>query len=121
MLANPITLNDGTSDRTFAIVSQEGMNTVRSETTAGVSSTENSQVVFKHTRDPKAKTKPNRHLVAVSGTTVDANGVDRNSQVHFVITRDKLDTDAHVLELAAMAADILADPALVQLILNGGN
>jgi len=125
MLPDTITLTDNAEvDRTFSRVSQDGMNSVRREDTAGVDSAIQSQFVIKHTLDPKAKNKPNRHLIAASRAYTDpTTGVEQSVQVHMVITRGKIVPDAIVLDTAHMVADFVINTAMgsVAKILNGGN
>lgn len=125
MLADTITVVDvADEEHTFTRVSQDGMNSVRREDSTGVSSAINSQLVIKHTLDPKAKTKPNRHLIALSRSYTDpVTGVEQSVQVHTVITRGKIVPDAIVLDLVHMQAEFLVGDTMgtVAKVLNGGN
>lgn len=121
MLADVLTLNDGSADQTLQLVSREGMTSKRRNVTAGVPSTAMAALNIKHTIDEKSKTKPNRHLVLYTHTEVDAAGVDQQSQAHLVITRSKKATDAQVKKNVAILVDFLSDPANVEQLLIGGN
>jgi hypothetical protein len=119
MITDIVTVNDGTKDRSFTLVSREGMNSVRRETTAGVLSKSNSNLAIKHQMDPKATTKPNRHLVAFSETEYDANGKALVGTVHIVITAPKEATDALIDKLAVMTTAFLTAPNRAQLLIGG--
>lgn len=121
MLADTLTLNDGTADQSFQLISREGMSSKRRNVTAGVPSTAMAALTIKHTIDEKSKTKPNRHLLQTNYTEVDAAGIDRGIQVHVVITRDKKATDDQVLKCVAIVADAISDTAIVGQLLIGGN
>lgn len=121
MISDSITLNDGVADRTFALVSREGMNSIRRETTAGVSSASQSMVQVKHTIDLKATGKPNRHLVSLTFTEYDSSGKPLPITVHAVITRHKSASDAATLKLAEMLANFIGDPAKAADLLIGSN
>lgn len=121
MLSDVLTLNNGSADQTYTLISREGMSSKRRNTTAGVLSSNNAALIIKHTIDEKSKTKPNRHLVLVQHTEQDAGGVDRASQAHLVITRDKYATDAQVAKNVAVLVDFFSDPANVAALLIGGN
>lgn len=121
MLTDQITLNDGVADRTFTLVSREGMDSIRRETTAGTPSSANSMFVVKHTIDSKNKSKPNRHLVSISYSETDASGNPLTATVHTVITRNKGCTDAMVGKLAEMQSKFFDTAANVTSLLIGGN
>lgn len=121
MLSDTLTLNNGAADQTFQLVSRVGMDSMRRNTTAGVTSSENFKFVVKNTIDDKKDSKPNRHLILVTATETDANGVKSTAQVHRVITRSKGFTDAGILKLVAIANDFDATPANVSATLIGGN
>lgn len=121
MLTDVITINDGAANRAYTLVSREGMDSVRRETTAGVASSSMSGLVVKHTLDDKARNKPNRHLVSITFTEYDTAGSPQVSTVHTVITRAKGATDATVKKLVAMQAAFLAVGANVDQLLIGGN
>lgn len=121
MLTDAITVNDGVADRTYTLVSREGMNSVRRETTAGVLSSAMSSFVVKHTIDDKSKTKPNRHLVSITYSEADASGNPLTITAHAVLTRAKGATDAEVLKQAEMLANFLGTPANISALLIGGN
>lgn len=121
MITDSITVNDGVADRTFALISRAGMDSVRVETTAGVSSSSQSRVLVRHTIDAKSKTKPNRHLVSFSFTEYDAAGNPVTATAHVVITRQKANTDPVVLKLVEMLANFVGDPATAGALLIGSN
>lgn len=121
MLTDAIVLNDGVVARTFTLVSREGMNSVRRETTAGTPSSAMSSLSIKHTIDEKNLTKPNRHLLAITFTTYDAAGKACTSTAHAVITRAKGSADADVIKLVEMLGAFLADQAQMGQVLIGGN
>jgi hypothetical protein len=121
MLTDIITLNDGVANRDYTLVSQEGMNSIRRETTAGTLSSSLSALTIKNTIDDKALTKPNRHLVAQTFTEYDAAGKAHTATVHFVVTRDKMSSDGVVLKLAESVSNFLGDPAKMAQLLIGGN
>jgi len=125
MLPDTITLIDNAAaERSFSRVSQDGMNSIRREDTGGVDSAIQSQFVIKHTLDPKAKNKPNRHLIAASRSYTDpTTGVEQSVQVHVVITRGKIVPDAIVLDTAHIVADFITSSSMgsVVKVLNGGN
>lgn len=121
MLADTISLNDGSTARTYNITSREGMDSIRVETTAGVTSAENSTLMIKHTLDRKAPNKPNRHLVALSKSYTDAAGKVHTVTVHMVITRAKGAPDSLVLSLAEMLSVFATDPANINQLMIGGN
>lgn len=121
MLTDVISLNDGAVARAFTLVSREGMNSVRRETTAGTSSSSLSGLTIKHTLDDKAKTKPNRHLAAITFTEIDAAGIAQTATCHVVITRAKGHSDAGVRKLVNMLAAFMADDANVDQLMIGGN
>lgn len=120
MIADSITLtNVAVADQIYDLISREGMNSVRRHTTA--SSALQKAVNIKHTLDLKAKTKPNRHLVAVTAATQDADGNDLAYSAHVVITRHKQATDADVTDAVAELVSFLSVPANIAQLLIGGN
>lgn len=121
MLADILSLNDGVVARAYTLVSREGMNSLRRETTAGVVSSSLSGITIKHTIDDKSKTKPNRHLVSITFTEFDVAGNPQTTTFHQVVTRSKGSTDAVVKKLVAMGAAFWATGANVDQILIGGN
>jgi hypothetical protein len=121
MLTDVITLNDGVAPRAYTLVSRNGMDSVRRETTAGVSSASQSALTIKHTLDDKKLTKANRHLVSLSFTEYDTAGIACTTTAHAVITRAKGATDAQVKKQAEMLAEFLGAPANVDQLLIGGN
>lgn len=121
MLTSPITLNDGVVARTYTKVSQEGMNATYAETTAGVVSSSRSTLSIKNTKDDRATSKPNRHLVSITFTEYDAAGLPCATTVHCVITRHKNATDATVLKVAEMLSNFIGTPDNVSSLLIGGN
>lgn len=121
MLSDVITINDGVTARGYTLVSRQGMDSVRRETTAGVVSGSLSGLVIKHTLDDKAKTKPNRHLVSITFTEYDAAGSPQTTTVHTVITRAKGATDTCVKKLVQMQSAFLGVAGNVDQLLIGGN
>lgn len=121
MLSDAISLNDGAVVRTYTLVSRIGMDSIRRETTAGVSSAANSSMSIKNTIDPKNLAKPNRHLVSFSFTEYDTAGKPCVSTVHAVITRAKGSSDAVVIQLSEMLGAFMADQVSVGKVLIGGN
>jgi hypothetical protein len=121
----PLVINltdDSAVERVFTKVSQDGTDTVRREDNAVLVSRDDSKLVIKHTMDTKAKTKPNRHLIALSRNYIDdANSISESCQVHIVVTRGKNVPDSVVLTEIAMLTDLSADAAQMQLLLNGAN
>jgi len=121
MLSDTISVNDGVAARTYNLVSRVGMESVRRETTAGVTSTNLSGITIKHTLDDKSPSKLNKHLVQFTYTEVDAQGVRQVCTAHMVITRAKAATDAQVKKQVAMLAAWAAVSANVDQLLIGGN
>lgn len=121
MINDSVTLNDGTANRTYQLVSRIGMDSIRRETTAGVSSASMSKMEIKNTIDDKATSKPNRHLVKFTFTEYDAAGKPLVSTVHCVITRAKGATDDTVIKLAELCAAFVGDSANVSQMFIGGN
>jgi hypothetical protein len=97
------------------------MDTIRRETTAGTPSTANSTFTIRHTLDGKNQSKPNRHLVAIQYTEIDATGKAQVVTVHAVINRAKGATDASVIKLATMLGEFLTTPDTISTLLIGGN
>lgn len=121
MLTDVITLNDGVANRAFTLVSRNGMDSIRRETTAGTSSSSLSALTIKNTIDEKSKTKPNRHLMAITFTEYDTAGLPQTHTVHAVVTRAKGSTDAAVIKSVEMLAAFLATEANMTQVLIGGN
>lgn len=121
MLNDAIVLNDGVAARTYTLVSRNGMDSTRRETTAGTPSSAASSLSVKHQIDLKKPNKANRHLVSITYSETDAAGNIQPITVHAVITRAKGATDAQVLKQAEMIAKFLDDPANVSTLLIGGN
>lgn len=120
MLANQITLNDGTDNHIFDLVSRSGMNSVRRET--GVSSTLASVMEIKNDVDLNSATKHNRHLVRLAYNDVDAVTGDLYPvSVHLVVSRHKKADDATILKKITCLADFLAPTTDVTNVLLGGN
>lgn len=121
MLADVISINDGVAARSYTLVSRNGMDSVRRETTAGIASSALSGMTIKHTLDDKAKTKPNRALVSITYTEYDTAGVPQTATVHTVITRAKGVSDTCVKKLVQMQSAFLGVSANVDQLLIGGN
>lgn len=121
MLTDVVTINDGVAARAYTLVSRQGMDSVRRETTAGVASSSLSGLTIKHTLDDKAKTKANRHLVSITFTEYDTAGIAQTTTVHTVITRAKGATDTCVKKLVQMQSAFLGVGANVDQLLIGGN
>jgi len=120
MLANTITLNDGTSDHLYDLVSRKGMESIRRET--GVSSTLGSSLVIKNTVDLNSPTAKNRHLVQLVKSELNATtGIFMPYSVHAVVTRDKGVSDANITLMVAQLAAFLGVSANLADVLLGGN
>lgn len=119
MFTDTISVNDGTAARTFTRISSLGLDTVRSEDTAGVSIAADSQMAIKHQKQKSGSTKPNRHLVSFTFTDM-VDGAPKRVTVHAVITRDLLASDVTVQKVSAMLVDFLS-PANVTKLCLGGN
>jgi len=120
MLANTITLNDGTSDHVYDLVSRQGMESLRRET--GVSSSLNSGLTVKNTVDLGNASAQNRHLVQIARKEIDATtGAEYKGSVHCVISRDKNFTDAELALMIAQLCAFLGVSANITDILLGGN
>lgn len=122
MLNNTLTYVDAaTTSRSYDLISREGMNSLRRETTAGVASSNNSGLAIKQTIDLYAPTKANRHLVQFTYTEVDSEGRTYPITVHAVITRHKQASDAEVLNQVALLADFLGTAGNAEAMLIGSN
>lgn len=122
MLDNTITLNDGTNSKTYDLVSRQGMESLRRETTSGVPSREGSTLKVSNTIDTNNLAAKNRHLVQLYWKDDDADGVPAyEGSVHVVIARHKNVTDAKLLSKLAQLADMLVDATSMGKILIGGN
>lgn len=122
MLTDVVTLNDGTNDKTYALVSRVGMESVRRETTAGVPSREGSALKVSNTLDVSNLSAKNRHLIQLYWKDDDADGVPAyEGSVHIVIARHKNVTDAKLLNKLAQLADIISDSTQMNAVLLGGN
>lgn len=120
MLANQITLNDGTDNHVYDLVSRSGMTSVRRET--GVSSTLGSVFEIKNDIDLAAPTKHNRHLVRLAYNDVDAvTGEVYPVSVHLVVSRHKKADDAKILKTVTCLGDFLAPTTDMTNVLIGGN
>jgi hypothetical protein len=122
MLSNTLTLNDGTTDHDYDLVSREGMNSIRRET--GVDSHLASSLVIKNTVDLGNSAARNRHFVALQGfyeDTVDNPGILLPWSVHVVISRHKLVPDSLLLDRCVRLADFLDNASDVTDVLVGGN
>jgi hypothetical protein len=121
MLTDVITVNDGVVARAYTLVSRNGMDSTRRETTAGIVSSALSGLTVKHTLDDRNIAKPNRHLVAFTYTEYDTAGKAQTCTAHCVITRAKGSTDAQVKKQIAMLAAFIAVGANQDQLLIGGN
>lgn len=122
MLDNTITLNDGVNNKTYDLVSRQGMESLRRETTSGVPSREGSTLKVSNTIDTNNLAAKNRHLIQLYWKDDDADGVPSyEGSVHVVVARHKNVTDAKLLSKLAQLADIIADSAQMGKILIGGN
>lgn len=122
MLDNIITLNDGTNDKTYELVSRQGMESIRRETTAAVPSREGSSMKVSNTIDTNNLAAKNRHLIQLFWKDDDADGVPSyEGSVHVVIARHKNVTDAKLLSKLAQLADMLSDAAAMGKVFLGGN
>lgn len=120
MLSNTITVNDGTTDHSFDLVSREGMSSVRRET--NTSSELGSVFNIKNTVDLSATSQPNRHLVQFQKSEKDATtGELYPVTVHMVVTRHKKASDAFVKEQVALCSNATALAGFMDDVLMGGN
>jgi hypothetical protein len=97
------------------------MNSVRRETTAGVLSSALSALNMKHTVDDRNVSKPNRHLVAITGTEYDTAGKSQTGTTHTVVTRAKGVSDACMKKQMTMLGAWLAVSANQDALLRGEN
>lgn len=121
MIADVVNLNDGTTGRSFTLVSRLGMDSIRRETTAGSDPINQCAMTIKHTLDPRALNKPNRHLVSFTKTDYDAAGKPLLTTVHAVITRSKSAPISTAFELTQMLAAFFGGTAEFDLLVIGGN
>lgn len=122
MLDNLLTLNDGTVDKTYDLVSRQGMESIRRETTANVPSREGSSLKISNSIDVNNLSAKNRHLVQLFWKDDDADGVPSyEGSVHVVISRHKNVTDAKLLSKLGQLADVISDATVMGKILIGGN
>lgn len=122
MLTDVVTLNDGTDDNTYALVSRTGMESIRRETTAGVPSREGSSLKISNTIDINNLAAKNRHLIQLYWKDDDADGVPAyEGSVHVVISRHKNVTDDKLKLKLAQLADLITDATAPGSILLGGN
>lgn len=108
MLANEITVTDGTTPGVFDLISREGTNSIRRQT--GVDSDVSGQLNIKNTVDlSSSSTKKNRHLAPqFIGYEKDATtGEISTCTVHTVIVRDKAYSDEGVALLVAYNGSFL--------------
>jgi hypothetical protein len=119
MLDNQITLNDGTDDHVYDLVSREGMTSVRRE--LSTDSADAHALIIKNTIDMSNPSSKNRHLVQFTWNEVSAEGVTYPASVHIVIARHKLVTDAEISVKVAQLAAFLGVTANIDAILIGGN
>jgi len=112
MLDNDLVLVENTISHTFTKVSQERRNSVRQQTVPTVTAAENRVLEIRHEMDPK-KTKPYRHMVAITRTICDpTTGLAlRKSTTHVVTTHDKSSTEAEIRENEELVASFLANDA----------
>jgi len=104
---------------TFSMVSREGFNTQRNETTAGVASDSIGTLVIKHDADPKKKTKPNRRVVSIARDYKDtASGVVSTGIVHVVFTQPKGYPDADI-QLLWQQLEAFITPNVAKLLVGG--
>lgn len=122
MLTDTITLNDGVGDKTYALVSRQGMESLRRETTSGVPSREGSTLKVSNTIDINNQSAKNRHLIQLFWKDDDADGQPAyEGSVHVVIARNKNVADAKLLSKLAQLADLIADSTEMSKVLIGGN
>lgn len=117
--SSTLTINDGTTNRTFAETLREGRKVIRAETTAGTTSAMRSALVIDHTRDDKVNsTKPLRDLLKVSRSS-EVSAVYRPTTAHVVITRDPLAPDSDADICMELLASQLTDAAFRAAFLRG--
>lgn len=119
MLTDQITLNDGTNNHVYALVSREGMSSVRRELTTA--SADCHALSIKNTIDMGNPSAKNRHLVQFTWNEIGASGEVYPASVHFVISRHKNVTDDEIKVKIAQLAAFLAVEANSDAILIGGN
>lgn len=121
MLANSLTLADDSAvNHTFDLVSREGMNSIRRETS--VSSNVGSAMLIKHTLDLNAPDKVNRHLVQFNWNEIDGTTGDiYPCSVHLVISRHKSASDAAITERVHQLESFIADSTNLDELYIGGN
>lgn len=119
MIANTVTLTDGTTPISYDLVSREGMNSKRVQTV--VASDVAGNLTIKNTVGSSPATK-NRHLMQLQAVEVDGTTGDvHEGSVHIVISRDKKYSDAGLLLLLEYIADLAITTASMQDVLKGGN
>jgi hypothetical protein len=112
----------GTGGYTYDLVSREGMDSVRVQTSPTTQSALAGKLIVKNTMG-KGKS-PNRHLISFQALEpVTINGVDSNEMVtvNFSITRSKLASDDFVADTVAQAVGYLGNLEDLSQHLRGGN
>lgn len=120
MLDNTVIINDGTDDISYALVSRQGMESVRRE--LGVPSREGSSLKISNTIDINNLGAKNRHLIQLHWKDDDADGLPSyEGSVHVVIARHKNVTDDKLKNKLVQLAAFIASSTTMDKILIGGN
>jgi hypothetical protein len=120
MLSDVLTLNDGTADHDYTLVSQNGMSSIRRDMAEDMDL--NASVVISNDIDFNSPSKLNRSLVKLTFGEEDATTGDiYTGSVHAVITRHKKFSADSIHLMCAQLADFLTTTADVDQVLNGGN
>lgn len=120
MLSNTLTVTDGTTPVNFDLVSREGMKSIRRED--GATSQTARTLSIQNTVDPFNQAAKNRHYAQLIWNEVNAEtGVISNGACHTVITRDKLLTDASVIQNVAYLHNLFTIAGALESLMVGGN
>jgi len=119
MLSDTLQLTDGTTPLDYELVSREGMNSVRVETTAD--SDVAAKLIIKNTI-PSSLTSKRRHLFQLSQVEEDGTTGDiYEASCHVVISRDLKFSDAEILIMLKRLSDLISTDADMESALKGGN
>lgn len=120
MFSNTITLNDGTNDHLFDLVSRQGMKSDRRE--QSVASQAASVLTLQNTIDLNNQAATNRHFIRFGWNDIDATtGELYPGSVHAVVQRHKLVDDANIIIKCALLSAFLGSSTNVSEMLVGGN
>lgn len=124
MLSNVIQLNNNDATPVtydYDLVSRQGMESRRRETTTGVPSREGSTLRISNVVDLSSTAK-NRHLVQLSWIDDDADGIAAYpASVHVVISRNKNVSDDKIKDKLEQLAFFLLQSSWIDDVLIGGN